>query len=519
MSLINQMLRDLEERRKAENQSHPVNQVSLPSASSRSAIRWLCLALLGVALGSLVWFGLKSLPDRSEGAGVTIARSKQSAGTENGSEQKAIPVVLTQPQVQVRPVAQPADKPLVESGAGSQEPPKIKLADASGAAQAEPGVAEKIVARPQIAETSPPAIAPVQKTVPSVSDAPPAKLSVASRGAKNVSLVKLGIVEGIDSIRLMFEFEKLPAYQVHSDGLDATALTVAFLATGKDSRLEIPAFRGPLLKQLKLEPAKQDLQLLLEFGKPVKLQAYSLPADGRYGDRLLLELSEDRAAQRTIYRLSQDTMGAKLRSHKGPVGSNSEDPGQQAEVLNRRALRYLEQGNDGAAKNQFAKALELTPGNVELRLRLVNLLTGQQQQARAEKLLVDGLTLTPENPQLRTYYGHLLLEKNQLADALALLQAKPIPALPDQPDYHALLAALEQENGQFANSATRYRELLQIRPAQADWWLMLAIAYEQLNDVKLARSAYRQALEKTGLTTEHRQFSMERLERLQRLQD
>ena len=131
--------------------------------------------------------------------------------------------------------------------------------------------------------------------------------------------------------------------------------------------------------------------------------------------------------------------------------------------------------------------------------------------------MIAGLTLAPENPELRTHYGRLLLDHNQVGEALNLMLSKPIPSLPEQPDYHALLAALEQENSQFANAATRYRELLQIRPEQADWWLMLAISYEGLGDTKLAGSSYRQALEKAGLSTKHRQFALERLERLQRI--
>jgi len=313
----------------------------------------------------------------------------------------------------------------------------------------------------------------------------------------------------------MFEFAELPDYRVSSDQQNLSDLTVQFLGTDKGPRLEVPAFRGPLLQSLELASARQDLQLKVAVAKPIKVQAYALPADAAHGERLLIELSVDRG-------LMARAQGAALSAGAGqnqPVYNGAEDSREQAEILSRKAARYLEQGNPGAAKTQLSKALELTPGNVALRQQLVDLLLRDQQSQKAESLLLAGLTLAPRDPVLRTRYGRMLFDRNQLAEALELMLEKPIPALPEQPDYHALLAALEQESGLFVNAATRYRELLQVRPEQAEWWLLLAIAYEQLNDIKLASSAYRQALEKPGLSTAHRQFSLDRLERLQRLEN
>ncbi|HEY5674992.1 MAG TPA: tetratricopeptide repeat protein [Malonomonas sp.] len=503
MSLINQMLRDLEERRKTEAPQLSAKPVTSSPLVSSAGMRWLWVALFGVALGGLVWFGLKLVPDSPPAATSVKVRPADPVVTTKGVEPVTLPLVSSPPKKTVAlspPPVTAAAKPVVASRQPATE--KVVKKDA-------PVIVERISPQPKVETKKRPGIVASAKGEPKVSAAPASGIDLNVKGgSKNVSLNDLGVVEGVDSVRLMFEFAKLPAYRVSSDKQDPGTLTVHFPDTDKGGRLEIPPFRGPLLSHLELVPVKPHLQLKLGVTRPVKVQAYALPADANNGERLLVDLSVDRGAQVL-------TAGA----GQGQSVSSGADAKEQAEILTRKAVRYLEQGNAGAAKTQFAKALELTPGNVELRQQLVDLLIKDRQQEKAENLLLAGLTLAPRDPALRTRYGRMLFDRNQLAEALELMLAKPIPALTEQPDYHALLAALEQESGLFVNAATRYRELLQVRPSQAEWWLLLAITYEQLNETKLASSAYRQALEKAGLSTEHRQFSLDRLERLQRLQD
>ena len=519
MSLINQMLRDLEERRKADSPQHDSSEVARRDAVRPAGGRWLWIILLGIVLGGVAWIGLKisSEPiDQQVVKTISTAPAKVDAGA---VEFQSLPAVVPQESAESATVLV-AEKTSVQAVAKETMSPdgsrsSVLVAKKQSSSVADAGrKAPATIAQP-VVEAQRPAVVAGKKSAPSSVVTPAAKLNVTSTaGVKGASLTDIGLVEGIDSVRLMFEFEKMPAYRIRAVGQDATELTVSFVSTQKSNRLEIPPFRGPLLTLLELQAVKKDMQVSLGVGKPVKLQAYFLQADGVHGDRLLLVLSEDRTAISAASKRSQGTMGEKLRKQKVSTGTGSKE---QAEVLYRKALRYLEQGNEGAAKIQFVKSLDLDPSNVELRLRLIEMLVKRQQLERAEDLMIAGLTLAPENPELRTHYGRLLLDHNQVGEALNLMLSKPIPSLPEQPDYHALLAALEQENSQFANAATRYRELLQIRPEQADWWLMLAISYEGLGDTKLAGSSYRQALEKAGLSTKHRQFALERLERLQRI--
>lgn len=517
MSLINQMLRDLEERRKTEAPQLSARPVTSMAVSGRAGTRWLWLILFGITLGGLIWLGLKMLPDRSTGEKVKILRPAVSEIAARKSDPVVPPAVPLQQQAPAL-----SSKPETEESRPAAQVVKPRESSEPSAAvstvtvkQEKPVATEKVVPQPGITEKPRPS-APKIKAAAKTPASPAPGINLEFKGGvKDVSLLELGVVEGVDSVRLMFEFAELPDYRVSSDQQNLSDLTVQFLGTDKGPRLEVPAFRGPLLQSLELASARQDLQLKVAVAKPIKVQAYALPADAAHGERLLIELSVDRG-------LMARAQGAALSAGAGqnqPVYNGAEDSREQAEILSRKAARYLEQGNPGAAKTQLSKALELTPGNVALRQQLVDLLLRDQQSQKAESLLLAGLTLAPRDPVLRTRYGRMLFDRNQLAEALELMLEKPIPALPEQPDYHALLAALEQESGLFVNAATRYRELLQVRPEQAEWWLLLAIAYEQLNDIKLASSAYRQALEKPGLSTAHRQFSLDRLERLQRLEN
>ena len=108
----------------------------------------------------------------------------------------------------------------------------------------------------------------------------------------------------------------------------------------------------------------------------------------------------------------------------------------------------------------------------------------------------------------------MLLGRAQLLDgdkaaALATLEENS-PAVAANPGYHALLAALQQQVGDWSGSAALYRQLVALQPQQAAWQLGLAIALEQLDQPTQAGERYRLAVRGQGLDGNARRFAAER---------
>lgn len=139
------------------------------------------------------------------------------------------------------------------------------------------------------------------------------------------------------------------------------------------------------------------------------------------------------------------------------------------------------------------------------------LAAGHAERLRAE--LPAQLQRFPDDSELRVLLARAQLQGGASAAAVATLAAR-LPPLAGDPAYHALLAASYQQTGQWQESARLYRSLVQLRPAQASWQLGLGIALEQLGERDAAAQHYRQALQGQGLDEDSRRYARERAQAL-----
>lgn len=164
---------------------------------------------------------------------------------------------------------------------------------------------------------------------------------------------------------------------------------------------------------------------------------------------------------------------------------------------NERAIALLEDLNHRQPDNRealrwLARAW-LSDGRVE---RLIAELPAQLQRF-------------PTDSELRVLLARALLQSGDGAAAVATL-AERMPPLASDPAYHALLAASYQQTAQWRESAQLYRNLVQLRPAHGAWQLGLGIALEQLGERAAAAQHYRQALQGQGLDEDSRRYARER---------
>lgn len=472
MSLINDMLRDLEKRRQKET---PANaHVRVASAVNGRAFRkrWIGWAsglvlLLGVAwwLEGPLWSGEKA-PEVAGNGG--LGGPTEAADADQELKQKAARVAVT---------------PVAEAHRQSS-----------------------------VAELPPPVTA--GNTVVS-----------AAKGR----LLDLAAEEAEGSARIRLAFADLPEYHLLQSGAGDAPLIVSFRHTRIDEALEIPEMVGPLLARISLRPQQEQLQLLVDLGDQAELRGLEW-VKARQGHELIIEVvavqtnkrreeSPQPAVQAKAKPVETEAAtAASVRPQSVPTAEP--EPPRVSKSSNRLApekrayqegLKAMQQGRWASAAEHFTRALRSQPKMLRARVQLITSLQQQGELEAAVKQMQQGLAQRPENPLLRKQYARYLLDQKDYAPAIELLQSAPLPAVSGDPDYHALLAALLQQAGRFAAAGQVYRQLLQVRTDNALWWFGLALALDQAQDHEEASQAYKQALALPQLQDHLRAYSRERL--------
>ncbi|MGV8841834.1 MAG: tetratricopeptide repeat protein [Pseudomonas sp.] len=174
-----------------------------------------------------------------------------------------------------------------------------------------------------------------------------------------------------------------------------------------------------------------------------------------------------------------------------------------------QARQALQEG-DYPRAIRVLEALQLTRKNdPEVSRWLARAYLAGGESARLLAWLPAHLTQRPQDSELRVLLARGQLIAGQAAEAVATLQHYP-PSLRQEPTYHALLAASYQQTGEWPKSAALYRQLIELQPQQSSWQLGLGIALEQLAQPAAAARHYRLAQQGPGLDEGARRFASER---------
>ena len=191
--------------------------------------------------------------------------------------------------------------------------------------------------------------------------------------------------------------------------------------------------------------------------------------------------------------------------HRAPAVKNLDV---QADAL-RLALQSAAAGRAGPLRTFVAKY----PNRVDARVRLALILLAADQTAEAQASLRAGLNLAPNQTDLAQVLGHSLLEQDQAQAALAVLRPA-VPPLTKNPEFHALLAAVEQRLGLHALAVTRYRGLLQRQPDNGNWLVGLGISLSAQGNTSAAVESFTRAADDRTLVEPLRAFAAQERVRL-----
>ncbi len=191
---------------------------------------------------------------------------------------------------------------------------------------------------------------------------------------------------------------------------------------------------------------------------------------------------------------------------------SAKDLAEQAYRQGQLALAAGQQ-QDGAAA--LLNALELYPAHLAARQALVSEYLREQRQVEAGQLLAEGLRIDPTHLTMRLRYAELLMSRGDLEKARDLLLEGPSRSPLEAPQLHALLGAIYQRLGQYQAAAQEYQTLLTTQPDNGLWLMGLGIAREHAGFQDEAVAAYRAALAGRGLSPALNNYVRQRLTLLQ----
>ncbi|MCW8887353.1 MAG: hypothetical protein OQK12_19180 [Motiliproteus sp.] len=167
------------------------------------------------------------------------------------------------------------------------------------------------------------------------------------------------------------------------------------------------------------------------------------------------------------------------------------------------------------AESLLERYLIAQPRAIESRRLLASLRIGQGYLKGASQLIETGLNQQPNDSGLTKLKARILLINAKPDEAVALLQQSP-PALTDDAEYHQLHAAALQSLGDHDPASKIYYQLLQQDSTQASWWVGLAVSLEALQQTDKAREAYRNVLKIPAATGTLKDFARQRMANLLR---
>ena len=163
-----------------------------------------------------------------------------------------------------------------------------------------------------------------------------------------------------------------------------------------------------------------------------------------------------------------------------------------AGTLKQRIAESINNANLDLALSLLSELLVTEPNNIKARKKLASLLFAQGNPAQSKQLLIQGIELHPSKSDLRLMLARLYVVQKEPSQAMDIL-AEFKPSTEIKTEYLAYRASLAQQLKQTELAKSDYQTLTNLESANAKWWLGLAIAEDQLGEMKLAVQAYNRA--------------------------
>ncbi len=182
------------------------------------------------------------------------------------------------------------------------------------------------------------------------------------------------------------------------------------------------------------------------------------------------------------------------------------------------ALQKAEAGQYQLAMQDLESLLKLDPDYKDARVSLIALLIDQDKLMEAEKMIHVGLQQNPDFIPFIELKARILALNGKYKLALNTLRSRT-PNIDENPEYHAFIAAMYQQNSDYSLAASLYRQLLAINGNNSSWWFGLGVSLDKLNQERNAIDAYHHAINAGHLSPESMTYLQSRLRKLEEASD
>jgi len=183
---------------------------------------------------------------------------------------------------------------------------------------------------------------------------------------------------------------------------------------------------------------------------------------------------------------------------------------EQVRLAYAEATHVLQQGKTEQAKQLLQKILTLDFTHIQTRETLSALLFKGREYEKAIEVLELGRIQHPKQVSFTLLLARIYTEQGRDPSAVDLLE-RIKPSVAQNSDYYALLAALYQRGAQYNKAALVYEKLLKVFPSRAVWWMGLGLSLQTTERKQDALLAYQKALAAEGLTVELKRFIKSRM--------
>ena len=207
-----------------------------------------------------------------------------------------------------------------------------------------------------------------------------------------------------------------------------------------------------------------------------------------------------------------------LEERSAPVRVNRELSLEDQDRNNsQNALIMATGGRMTEAYGQLLMFIEENPGAHQSRETLAKLFFAQQEYAQAGVVIDQGLAQAPNNAAFKKIKARLLLQANDAAQALVLMRNLP-PSVASDAEYNELLALLYQQQNLHQEAVAAYQELLRTDRQQGRWWTGLGISFEAQDMGADALASFQAALQTGNLDRNLRQYVQSHINNLSKQQ-
>lgn len=300
------------------------------------------------------------------------------------------------------------------------------------------------------------------------------------------------------------------SYSIYSQTTNKVAVNTAAQVK---TQVVKPVVKTKQTRQNLVQPEQTPVQKEIPIKKPVvavpQIPVQQVTSAEMPGHRFIDD--EQQAEPVNEEELNRDIRAVHKQNHQL-------SPRQLAEVTYQKGYQLLNQNKVYSAEAKLQLVLEHDPKHIKAREMLTALYLKMGRKVEAEEVLSKGLLYVPGYSNFAKLQARLFIDNNKVERAVRILQQHK-PAISEDPDYYALLAASYQRQKQHAAAANIYVKLLKLKPREGIWWVGMAISLEALGKTKQAREAYEKAAQTGTLNSRVSNYSSQRLKLLQPVAD